>query len=488
MGPVEAVDGGMFIDGLWVPPHGTQVIDVVNPATECVIGRIPAGDALDVDRAVGAARAAFRTGWRDRPAGERATALRRLADGVERRAEDLALLVARQNGVPISSCRASVAKASSSYRYFATLAEELSDEEARPSANGHTIVREEPLGVAALIIPWNGPQPLLAWKLGPALAAGCTAVVKPAPETTLDALLLMEAVLEAGIPPGVVNLIPGGRETGAALVAHCGVDKVAFTGSTAAGRLIAESCGRDLKPVTLELGGKSAAIVLDDVELEAFRALVVPVCSPNSGQVCRACTRILVPADRYRDAVAVVVDAMSGAAVGDPMDPTTVMGPLVSSRQRDRVEEYIRIGIDDGATLACGGGRPADLPSGYYVQPTVFTDVRNDMRVAREEIFGPVVVVMPYDDEEDALRIANDSEYGLGGFILTGDVERGMALARRVETGSIGVNNPVMAMEAPFGGYKQSGLGREMGPESVAAYRQKKSIYRPDPAPGRSHV
>jgi aldehyde dehydrogenase (NAD+) len=478
------VRNSIFAGGRFVPAHASAVHAVINPATEEPIGTVPVGDQEDVSRAVGAARAALRDpGWSRTTGAERAWMLRRLADLLEAHRDDLAPLLTRENGLAIGSSRVSVVKTAASYRYYADLAESIQTEEVRASAGAHTLVRREPVGVAALIVPWNGPQSILSWKLGPALAAGCTAVIKPALETTLDGYLLMELVAEAGFPDGVVNLVPGGAQTGAMLVADEGVDKVAFTGSTAAGRQIALTCAQRLIPATLELGGKSAAIVLDDASLADFAPMVVGVCSPNTGQVCRACTRVLVPEFRYDEAVEVIAGAMAAVRVGDPMQPDTVFGPVVSQRQRDRIEEYIAIGLAAGAKLVTGGGRPAGLDRGYYVEPTVFRDVTNDMRIAREEIFGPVVVVLPYRDDDDAVSIANDSDFGLGGFIYTADVERGTDIARRIETGSIGVNHAAMTMEGPFGGYKQSGLGKELGPEGLAAYQNVKSIYRPGNAP-----
>ena len=469
---------GPVIAGRREPAGTTHRIDVVNPADERVIAQLADSDQPVIDRAVHAAREALRAPeWATLAPGDRALLLRRLGDALASRAEDVASLSCAENGVTLAASRASVAKAVTSYRYYADLAAELAPERVRAGATGPTIVRTEPLGVAALITPWNGPQPLLAWKLAPTLAAGCTAVIKPAPETTLDAYLVMDAIEEAGFPPGVVNLVPGGRETGAALVAHPGVDKVAFTGSTAAGRAIGQVCGAALKPMTLELGGKSAAIVLDDVDPAAFAAVALGICMPNSGQVCRACTRVLVPAERERDVVDALAEVMRGAPVGDPRDPRTVVGPLVSARQRTRVERYIELGVQAGARNVCGGGRPPELEHGWYVSPTLFDSVDNQMQIAREEIFGPVLVVIPYRDEDEAIAIANDSEYGLGGYVHTGDLERGLDVARRIETGSVGVNHHAMALEAPFGGYKQSGVGREMGPEAITSYQQTKSIY-----------
>jgi len=470
----------IFVGGKRRHSSSNGNISVVNPATEAVIGHIPDSNEADVSVAVDAAHEALDRGdWSRLSPRERAHYLRALAGIIERERETIAAVVTQQNGVAIGNSLASVDKAVASYRYYAVLADDLELEEIRPTQENHAIVRYEPVGVAGLIIPWNGPQPLLAWKLAPALVAGCTVVVKPAPETTLDSYLLVEACDEAGFPPGVVNLVPGGRDTGAALVRNVRTNKIAFTGSTAAGQAIGEICGFQLKPATLELGGKSAAIVMDDVDMTTFAPHVASVCSPNTGQVCRACTRILVPRNRYEEAVDVVAMAMSAVRVGDPMDPTTQFGPLVSGRQRERVEGYIKRGLEEGATLVTGGGRPPDLPVGYYVEPTVFRDVTNDMTIAQEEIFGPVLVVIPYDSVDEAISIANDSKYGLGGFVFTADIERGTDVARRLQTGSVGVNHHVMAIESPFGGYKMSGIGREMGPEGIFTYMQIKSMYLP---------
>jgi len=340
-------------------------------------------------------------------------------------------------------------------------------------------VRREPVGVAGCIIPWNVPLFVLMLKLGPALAAGATVVVKPAPETPLDAIILAEAVEQAGIPPGVVNIVAAGREVGEHLVRHPDVDKIAFTGSTAAGRRIASICGEQLKRVTLELGGKSAAIILDDVDLPGVIAGLLPGALMNNGQACVAQTRILASRSRYREVADALVAAVRAWTVGDPMDPSTLCGPLVAARQRDRVEGYIALGKQEGATLACGGGRPKGLAKGWYVEPTVFVDVDNRMRIAQEEIFGPVLAVIPYDDEADAVRIANESAYGLSGSVWTGDVDRGLGVARRVRTGTYTVNGFAMEFGAPFGGFKCSGVGRELGPEGLEAYLEPKQINLP---------
>jgi aldehyde dehydrogenase (NAD+) len=468
-----------WIDNKPAASSGSATVTLVNPSTEEVLGTAVDGTAADVDAAVRAAnRALHDPAWRDLTPADRAGLLRALADVLDRRGAELAELVSTQNGMPIKMVRwGNVGGSSASYRYFADLAEQHPVEEERVTPYSRTRVRREPVGTVGIIAPWNGPQILVAWKLGPALATGCTAVIKPAAETSLDAFLLAEAVAEAGFPPGVVNVVTGGRETGAALVAHRGVHKVAFTGSTAAGRAIAEVCGTQLKPATLELGGKSAAIVLEDADLDGFAKAVTRICAPNSGQVCYSCTRVLAPRSSYDAVVESVVAGMRTARVGDALADTTNFGPLVSARQRDRVEGYLSLGRSEGADLVLGGDRPAGLDRGFFVSPTVFRGVDNGMRIAREEIFGPVLVVIPYADDDEAVAIANDSDYGLGGSVFTNDPERGLGIARRVETGSIGINAYEPTLDAPFGGVKGSGLGRELGPEGLEAYVEYKSIY-----------
>ncbi|WP_436838583.1 aldehyde dehydrogenase [Nocardia nova] len=468
---------GHFIGGQSARSHSSARIPVVNPATEETFATIADGDAADVDAAVRAAEAAGGD-WAALPPAERAEHLRRLADEFERRIDEMAELVTRQNGTPISISRAMQGQVPLNYRYFASLADTMVVERQQQTSVGDAVVRREPMGVVAAITPWNGPQPLIAWKLGPALAAGCTSVIKPAAETSLDALLFAEIVAAAGLPPGTVNIVTGGRGTGAALVEHPLVRKVAFTGSTVAGKAIAAACGRDLKRYTLELGGKSAAILLDDVDLRAFAPFVASACTPNTGQTCRALTRVLAPRSRYDEVVDAIAATLTALPLGDPMDPATFFGPLVSSAQRDRVESYLDIGRGEGAKAVVGGGRPSAFPRGYYVEPTVFRDVTNDMRIAREEIFGPVVVVIGYEGEDEAVAIANDSDYGLGGGVFSPDRERATAVARRVSTGTIGVNSASFPMEAPFGGIKNSGVGRELGPGSVDSYVEFKTIFR----------
>lgn len=362
--------------------------------------------------------------------------------------------------------------------YYANLLRKKDDDDIRPSALGtRTVVRHEPVGVVAAITPWNYPQSLAAMKIAPALAAGCTVVLKPSPETALDAYVFADAALAAGLPAGVLNIVPGGRETGAALVEHPGVDKVAFTGSTAAGRAIGETCGRLLRPVTLELGGKSASIVTADANLAEFASHLAEVSLVNNGQTCHACTRILAPRSRYEEVVDAVTSTVSALAVGDPLDRATQVGPLVTDAQRRRVLDYVEIGRSAGHRLTTGGGVPADRDTGWFVEPTVFADVDNSARLAQEEIFGPVLTITPYSDEDEAVAIANDSPYGLGGTVWCADPERGIALADRIESGTVGVNHYALDLAAPFGGVKDSGLGRELGPEGMAPYRRTKSIY-----------
>jgi betaine-aldehyde dehydrogenase len=340
------------------------------------------------------------------------------------------------------------------------------------------LIRREPVGVVAAIVPWNVPQFVTMSKVAPALLAGCTIVLKPAPETPLDAYLLAELIEQSGIPAGVFNVVPAGREAGEHLVRHPGIDKVAFTGSTAAGRRIASICGEQLKRVSLELGGKSAAIICDDADLDATIEGLKMASLMNNGQACVAQTRILASRRRYDEVVEALAAMMGGLAVGDPSEITTEVGPLVAERQRERVLGYIDIGRGEGAKVAVGGGRPRDLDHGWYVEPTLFVDVDNSMRIAQEEIFGPVLALIPFDDEDQAVAIANDSDYGLAGSVWTADADRGLDIARKVRTGTYGVNQYLMDFSSPFGGFKASGIGREFGPEGLSQYLELKSIAR----------
>jgi aldehyde dehydrogenase (NAD+) len=473
----------LFIGGEWVRPGSAARIDVTSASTEELIGSVPEAQEADVDAAVAAARSAFDDpdGWSQWDPARRAAAIESLAGQLEARAGEMAQRVSAQNGMPISiATQLEGGFPIVVLRYLAGLLAGATFEEERPGVlGGTTIVRREPVGVVGAIVPWNYPQTLASFKYGPAMAAGCTVVLKPSPETVLDAFLFAEAVAAAGIPPGVINIVPGGREVGAYLVQHRDVDKVAFTGSTAAGRLIAETCGRLLRPVTLELGGKSAAIVLDDADLDLakigndlFAATLV-----NNGQTCYLGTRVLAPRSRYDEVVDTMAAFASSLTVGDALDPATQIGPMASRTHRDRVEGYVAKGASDGARLVVGGGRPQHLDHGWFVQPTVFADVDNSSTIAQEEIFGPVLSVISYRDVPDAIRIANDSDYGLGGSVWTADAERGKEVARRVRTGTIGINGYLPDPGAPFGGVKASGIGRELGPDAITAYQQFKSIY-----------
>ncbi|MEV4547645.1 aldehyde dehydrogenase [Nonomuraea wenchangensis] len=469
----------LFIGGEWVAPAGTGTIDVISPHTEEIVGRVPDSTAADVDRAVASAREAFDHGpWPRMTFAERAEVIARLAAIYNERQSEMAQLITEEMGSPITfSNLAQAPQPLEMLNFYAELGRTFEQEEQRPGLFGPVTVRREPVGVVAAVVPWNVPQFVTMTKLAPALLAGCTVVLKPAPETPLDAYLLAEWVVEAGVPAGVLNIVPAGREVGEHLVSHPGVDKVAFTGSTAAGRRIASICGEQLKRVSLELGGKSAAIILDDADLASSMGFLSLASLMNNGQACVAQTRILASRNRYDEVVDAVAGMVAAQQVGDPADPTTGIGPLVAKRQQERVEGYIRIGMDEGAKVVLGGlDRPQDR--GWYVAPTVFSGVTNDMRIAREEIFGPVLAVIPYEDEADAVRIANDSDYGLAGTVWTADTEHGMDIARQVRTGTYGVNCYMLGANTPFGGYKSSGIGRELGPEGLSGYLEYKSIAR----------
>ena len=473
----------LFIGGEWVEPASSRTIDVISPHSEELVGRVPEGTEADIDRAVAAARDAFDNGeWPRLSPEERIAAVQKFSEVYAAHIPDMAAVITEEMGSPISFSNLAQSPAPwMMLNTFLQVAAEYPWEERRQGVlGGDVIVRREPAGVVGAIVPWNVPQFVIMSKLAPALIAGCTIVVKPSPETPLDAFLMADLLNEAGIPKGVVSVIPAGREVGEHLVRHPGVDKIAFTGSTAAGRRIASICGEQLKRVSLELGGKSAAIILDDADLAATMQGLKFASLMNNGQACVAQTRILASRDRYDEVVDAVSGMVGALAVGDPQDEATEVGPLVAERQQERVEKYIALGQEEGATVAVGGnGPPAGFDKGWYVNPTVFSGVDNSMRIAREEIFGPVLAVIPYDDADDAVRIANDSEYGLAGSVWTGDIDQGLDIARRVRTGTYGVNQYTMDFIAPFGGYKGSGLGREFGVEGLSHYVELKSIVPP---------
>ncbi|MEU1690085.1 aldehyde dehydrogenase [Streptomyces hirsutus] len=468
----------IFVGGDWVDPATHDRIEVTSPWSEEVIGSVPSGCREDVDRAVAAARRALDTGpWPSMTLEERVAILERFRGLLLERSEDLAQLITAEMGCPITQSRnVQVVNPVGILDAYLETVKTYPFRTVRRSAVGQALVTRQPVGVVAAVAPWNVPASQVVQKIVPALLASCTVVLKPAPETPLDAYLMVQLLSDAGLPPGVVNLVPADREVSEYLVGHPGVHKVSFTGSSVVGRHIAEICAQDLRRVTLELGGKSAAVILDDADLDLAVSALRMGSFRNNGQICTLKTRLLVPSkleDEFLDGLNALIDTMP---IGDPRDEATQIGPLVSARQRDRVEGYIASGISDGARLVRGGGRPAGLEKGWFVEPTVFTRVDPDATIAQEEIFGPVVSVIPYQDEDEAIAIANNSDYGLNGSVFTTDIERGLRVASRLQTGTVELNGNPAGFRAPMGGVKQSGLGREFGPEGIDAYVELKSI------------
>ncbi|TQS87389.1 aldehyde dehydrogenase family protein [Arthrobacter sp. TS-15] len=480
--PYTEVDD-MFIHGAWTPALGTDRNPVTDPATGKVWGSVPDGTPEDVDAAVASARGAFDGEWPRLAPSERAAYLLRIADEVDTRAKELSLTNTRENGSPVSESAGAAANAAGIFRYFATLAGYLEREDVRafPKGGGESVVRRDPVGVCALIAPWNFPINLVVIKLAPALLAGCTVVIKPASPTPLSIRLIVDAVAAAGVPAGVVNLVTGSGRLGDALVKHPDVNKVAFTGSTPVGRKIAAACGELLRPVTLELGGKSSGIVLPDADLDAMSKVLIRSSMRNTGQTCYISSRILAPASRYEEVVDMVTATIAAGKQGDPLDPETMFGPCATESQYRTVLEYVESGLAEGA-LATTGGRAATLggglEGGYFVEPTVFAGVTPDMRISREEIFGPVLCILKYDDVDEAVALANNTTFGLGGLVFGRDPEAALAVADRMDTGSVGINFFASNHAAPFGGRHDSGLGTEYGIEGLNAYLSYKSIHR----------
>ena len=467
-----------FIDGDWVAPSSRATIDVISPATEQLFMRVAEATEADILRAVQAARVAFDQGaWPRLTHVQRGHYLDKLAQELSLRVDDLATIWPNEMGVTHAMASARVQGLPAIYSYYARLAESFAFEEVRPSsvAAAGVLVRE-PVGVVGAIIPWNGPSGLIAYKLAPALLAGCTVIIKASPEAPGQALVLAEAVQAAGLPPGVVNVVTADREASEALVRSPDVDKIAFTGSSAAGRAIASMLGARMGRYTLELGGKSAGIVLDDYDVELAAKSIAARATMMTGQVCASLTRVIVPRARHDQMLEALAAEFGSTRVGDPFDAATQMGPVATGRQRERIEGYIDGARADGFTLATGGGRPKSLDRGFFVEPTVFGNVSNRSRLGQEEVFGPVLAVIPADDERQAVEIANDSPYGLSGAVFTNDVERAYAVSRAVRTGTVGHNAMRLDFSIAFGGFKQSGVGREGGVEGLLPYLETKTL------------
>jgi len=463
-----------YINGEWVQPAGARELDVINPATEKPIGRISLGSPADVDKAVAAAKAAFAT-YSQTTVQQRADLLQAILAVYQKRMGEIAKVISDEMGAPMKL--AMTAQAPSGLAHFMTTLNVLKKfpfEETK----GRTILVREPVGVCGLITPWNWPVNQIACKVAPALAAGCTMVLKPSEVAPFNACIFAEILHEAGVPKGVFNLVNGdGQGVGTALSTHPDIDMISFTGSTRAGKLISKAAADTVKRVALELGGKSANIIVDDDAFPKAVAGGVKSVFTNSGQSCNAPTRMLVPERRMNEAAEIAREAAAAVRPGAPEDSTTVIGPVVSETQWKRIEDLIQKGIDEGATLVCGGtGKPDGLSTGYYVKPTVFANVRNDMTIAREEIFGPVLAIIPYKDDADAIRIANDTPYGLSGYVSSADKDRALRIARSIRSGNVHVNGAGPDFASPFGGYKQSGNGREWGEKGLEEFLEIKAI------------
>jgi len=478
-----------FVDGTWMAPLSSRTLPVISPVTEETIATIPDGGAADVDRAVAAARRALDHGeWPRMSPQQRAQRLLLVADELEKRADAMAEVLTAEMGSPITQSRfGQIPTTYELLRYYAEHVDSYAWEQRRPTYSPmndgfDVMVQQAPIGVVGAIVPWNGPQITAMMKVAPALLAGCTMVMKPAPEASLNFVGFAEAFEAAGVPAGVLNIITGGVEAGSSLVAHPDVDKVAFTGSVEVGRIIGNECGRLLKPVTLELGGKSAAILREDADLvTAIDSLLMPMLFV-SGQACNAPSRILAPASRYEEVVDAVVKAVQARPLGLPEDPETAVGPMTSRAQQERIQRYVEIGRKEGANVALGGGVPEGYDRGWWVDATVFRDVDNSMQIAQEEIFGPVISILRYEDDEDAVRIANDSKLGLAGSVWTADIAKGYEMASALRSGCLGVNLHGLDPAAPLAGRKNSGVGCERGLEAVYDYVTPKAVFVPSTA------
>ncbi|WP_437773585.1 aldehyde dehydrogenase [Arthrobacter sp. KNU40] len=467
----------LFIGGQWLAPAGGEFIEVISPVTQQVIARVPDSSIADAEHAIRAARHAFDHGpWPRLAPAERASYLRRIGEEVKKRREELEETFVSEVGAPLATSSAFHERAMDMWDDNASLPERVTWEDKRQWPGGHGVLVKEPVGVVTVIIPWNAPICSASSKMGQALAAGCTVILKPAPESPVSTMILAEAIEAAGLPEGVVSILPGGRELGEHLVSHKLVDAVTFTGSTAAGKRVMSLCGQNITRVALELGGKSAGIIADDVPLDRMLTDLAFAGIGHTGQVCAALTRILVPRHRHDEVTDALAEIFRSVVVGNPRDSTTHLGPLIAERQRDRVEGYVAIGQNEGAKLVTGGGRPRHLPTGWFIEPTLFAQVDNSMRIAREEIFGPVVGVIPFDSIEEAIDIANDSDYGLSGAVYANDDALAESMARRIRTGQVSVNSWDMCTVEPFGGFKQSGIGREGNVEGMDTFLEKKLI------------
>jgi acyl-CoA reductase-like NAD-dependent aldehyde dehydrogenase len=480
--PIEHADR-FFIGGEWVTPSSDSMFDVIDSGTEQVYVRIAEAQRPDIERAVTAARDAFDHGpWPTMTHRERAGYLRAIGDGLRARTDDLGQIWPRQSGVIHKIAKYSGVSAGAAYDSYADLADTFAFEErATPTSGGQFgLLVREPVGVVGAIIPWNAPVSLIAHKIAPALIAGCTVVLKVSPEAPGEAYVVAEVAQAAGLPAGVLNVVTADREVSELLVRDPRVDKITFTGSTAAGRRIASICGERIARCTLELGGKSAAVILDDIDLDTAATTLARSECFLTGQVCSSLTRVIVSRSRHDELVDALAERFRGVAVGDPFDPGTHMGPLVAERQRDRVLGYVAKGVEDGARLVTGGGRPAHLDRGWFVEPTVFGDVDNSSTIAQEEIFGPVLSVIPAADEHDAVRLANDTIYGLNASVFTDDVDRARAVAGQLRSGTVGHNAFRTDFGIAFGGFKQSGIGREGGTEGLLPFLETKTVILED--------